>query len=112
MTERAVGEDGLALRQGGKGLAQVMIGVKPGGDIDVVDIKQVVLGVDSMMADQSLQGDPVQAPVFAPQGIDLRRRYADNLGHVAVDAHIDQAENLFVSRIQGVVEIEDQNVHS
>jgi len=111
VTERTVGKHGLALRQGGQRFTEGRVGGQPGVDVYIVNVKQVVLGIDAVVADQPLQGYAVQSPVFAAQAIYLWCRDADDLGHVAVDPHVDEIEQLSLSGIESIVKIENQNVH-
>ena len=111
MAARAVGEDRPAQRQGQKTGAQLRVGAEPAADIDVVDIFEIILGIDRVVADQSLQGGAVGLPVVAAQPVDLPGGDGDDLLHVAVDALVDQRENLPLGGIEGIVEIEENGVH-
>ncbi len=107
---RAVGKDHFPLRQIGKDSRQPGIGHQPGGDIDIVDIIEVGFRVNIEMTDQPLQGDTIFLPVITAQRIDITGSNADDLLHKTVDAAVDEGEEIALRGVQGIVEIEEDEL--
>ena len=80
-------------------------------DLDVMDVMQIILGVDAVMPDQALEGDAVIRPILPPQTVDIGGGDTDYIGHVPVDPDIDQGEEFTFRMIKGIVEIEKYSVH-
>ena len=72
MASRAVGEHGPTQGQPFERPAQFAVGLEATRHVDVVDVFEVGFGIDSVVADQPLEGHAVFGPIAAAQPVHLR----------------------------------------
>lgn len=112
MAPRTVGKNVTRHGQLLDGVSQRQIRAESPGDIDIMDIVEIIFRINLVMTDQPLQGGTIILPIAPTQTINFGSINPDDLLHVVINAHVNQREQITLRRIQRVVEVKQNGIHN
>ena len=89
---------------------KVKIGRQEVAELDLVDETQVVVRVDGVRVNQTVQRRAVIAPQAAADLVDRARVEAHPLGEVAIDERVDPVDDPARGRVERVVDVEKKKL--